>query len=98
MANGKTGGTGKYVTRGECQVAMLTVGTDITMIKKAMIGDDMQGGMVKNLAGLNAKVDRLIQEKQCAGEISLKWKLMIASAVASALIAAAGMIASAVVG
>jgi len=78
---------GKYITRTECRAAMVNVGVDVGMVKLAMVGADLRGGMVKDIADLNAKVDNLLNAKQCANEIGLKWKLVIFSASVSSFTA-----------
>jgi hypothetical protein len=87
MANGK----GRYVTKGDCREAMSSVATELGTVKKALVGDDMRGGIVKDIAGLNGKVDDLIKAKQCGDEISLKWKLAIFSASISSILALIGI-------
>ena len=87
MANGKRG----FVTRGECQVAMLTVGTDIVMIKKALVGEDLRGGIVKDMATVSLKLDQLIKDTQDKQGVSLKWKIAIFSTAASSITALVGV-------
>jgi hypothetical protein len=47
--------------------------------------------MVKDIAALNSKVDNLVAAKQCAGEISQRWKFAIFGAVVSSLLALLGI-------
>jgi len=41
-----------YVTRAECKQMMGVVKDDISVMKKALVGEDLQGGIVKKLSDI----------------------------------------------
>ena len=82
----------KFVSRAECTAAMKEVSADLDLVKTALIGNDMRGGMVNDVAQLNMKVDSLVKQSQLNKEIGLKWKLAIFGALASAVISIVGWI------
>lgn len=73
----------KCVTKADCDVRMAPLGKSIDTIEKALVGDDMMGGLVGEVHEVKAKVDSLIKDK----EISLLWKLAIFSTGFTAFVA-----------
>lgn len=85
-------GKGKFVTRSECQSAMSRVATDIDTVKCALVGKDLRGGLVKDVADLIGKVDHIIQANQESNSIRLEWKLAIFGAIVTSIIALVGIV------
>lgn len=47
-----------FVTKGECGQKMVGVQTDLAMVKKAIMGDDMRGGMVRDISEIKGRVNK----------------------------------------
>jgi len=45
-----------FVTKTECSQRMMGFQDDLATVKKAIIGDDMRGGMVRDIAEIKGKV------------------------------------------
>ncbi len=45
-----------FVTKAECSQKMMGFQDDLATVKKAIIGDDMRGGMVRDIAEIKGKV------------------------------------------
>lgn len=75
---------------------MKEVSCDLDLVKKALIGNDMRGGMVKDVERLNLKVDDLVKQGQSNKEIDTKWKLAIFAAISAAVVSIVGWIIAAV--
>ena len=46
----------EFVTKTECRQRMSGFQDDLATVKKAIIGDDMRGGMVRDIAEIKGKV------------------------------------------
>lgn len=77
-----------YVTEEICAKRVSEMKTDLATIKKALIGEDMRGGIVKDLADLILKFNANEESK----ETSLRWKLIVFSAVSALLGTVLGII------
>lgn len=72
---------GDFVTKAECRAEMGGIRADVTKIKDALIGEDMQGGLVK-------KVNDLLKERGATTEILRTVVAPILAAVVSAVLTA----------
>jgi hypothetical protein len=81
----------RYMTRRECKAAMAEVGSDIADIKRALVGDDMRGGMVKDIERLNMKVDQIVENGKNSTKFLNRWKLAIFGAAISLTVAIVGV-------
>jgi len=70
-----------YVTRAECKQMMSGVKDDISVMKKALVGDDMRHGIVKDVADIKSTLKTASAIKNILVPILI--------AVASSLITAA---------
>jgi len=80
-----------FVTRAECVAQRREVRADIITIKKALVGDDLRGGVVKDctdmkkdIKGIKKVMNDVNNQKMKNQELSLKWKLGIAVALIGA--------------
>jgi hypothetical protein len=89
--------TEDFVTRGECTAINTDMKADLKLIKVAVVGADMRGGMVRDIADLRNKVDGIVsnrigdnnrrKEERAAdtakAELSMKWKITLVVAAFS---------------
>jgi hypothetical protein len=61
----------KFITRKEFEDYMARIGRDITDIKSALIGDDMRGGLVKDVADLKNSYSQLFLDLQRARQVQI---------------------------
>ena len=64
----------KYVTHAQCARQVASFNGELKIIKTALVGEDLRGGLVKDVAGIKAKVDSEAKKE----ELSMKWKVSIA--------------------
>lgn len=83
-----------YITTDDCERRMTPVVEDIAVIKKALVGDDLRGGLVKEIAEMNAKMNGIVtnHNKQASNtaikaDLSSKWKLGIFAAIVTGMVA-----------
>jgi hypothetical protein len=92
-------GRRKYITVEDCKETREQILHELKTIKKAIIGDDLRGGMVaqvnnnsNQLAQLQEDFNDFVngreKEKKQSAELSNKWKLTIAGAILAAVSAA----------
>jgi len=83
----------KYVTREECIKAMEQVAIDIKVMKRALVGEDMRGGIVKDIAELKSKINEFNHVSTVKAELSLRWKI----AILGSLVALIGILADLII-
>ena len=60
--NKKNGGT--PVTRAECGAQMEPLTSSVSRIEKALVGDDLQGGLVKKFESLDNNLKNVLQKHE----------------------------------
>ena len=80
-----------YMTRSECLSQRRPIRADITTIKKALVGEDLRGGIVKDcsdmkkdLKAVKKSINDANNKKEKKQELSLKWKLGLTVALIGA--------------
>jgi len=90
-----------FVSRAECAAISTDLKADLKILKHALVGDDMRGGMVKDISNLTNKVDGIVanrvtdntarqEEKKnelLKTELSLRWKIALGVAALGSLTA-----------
>jgi len=66
----------EYVLRAECLEISGGIKTELTIIKKALVGEDMRGGLVKQVNELTDQVARMQESKKL--QEARHWKLKFA--------------------
>jgi len=64
MVKKKNNGSGSPVTRAECGAKMEPLTDDVSQIKRALIGDDLQGGLVKKFDTLDNKLGDVLKKHE----------------------------------
>jgi len=57
----------EYVTKDDCVKSMAPIQSDITTIKKALVGDDLRGGIVKDVADIKATLKNTSSQNNGGG-------------------------------
>lgn len=85
------GNPGPYITRSECASQRAPVIADITIIKKALVGEDLRGGIVKactvmqeDIKEMKKSINDANHKQEKKQELALKYKIVITAAVISA--------------
>ena len=73
-----------YVTKAECVQISGSINDELKTIKKALVGEDMRGGLVKDVADIKNTLNDQKQER----ELSARWK----AAIYGASITSAGLV------
>ena len=79
----KNNGGSQFVTHSECRDTTDIVKADLRILKVAMVGVDLRGGMLKDFTDLRSQVDKLLTSKEETKvldkekrESALRWKLL----------------------
>ena len=70
-----------YVTREDCALIRRFIQDDLEEIKVTLVGKDMRGGMVADIAWLKMQIKKLIKKKERKIELSDKWKITIYASI-----------------
>ena len=75
----------QYVTRDQCEQTVSSIRSDLSILKIALVGEDLRGGIVADLAkavstisNIAVEQSRVKTEKTEKEELGSKWKLLIA--------------------
>ena len=91
----------QYVSLIECQSINTDIKADLKILKHALVGEDLRGGMVKDIGDLKSKVDSLTSNrltdnnsrKQEAAnafiksDLHLKWKIALFTSMLASITA-----------
>ena len=88
----------KYVTKSDCSDKMgaaaaqrTVILSEIATIRRALIGEDLRGGLVKDVEKLNGKVDQIAENGKNSATLLNRWKIAAAGFVVSLTIAIIGL-------
>jgi hypothetical protein len=73
----------RYVTRAECAQISGQISSELAAVKKALVGEDMRSGVVKDIADLKNDVKSIKQYVNDERTRGRDWRLLGFSALAS---------------
>jgi hypothetical protein len=87
---------GSFVTRAECSAISTDIKADLKIVKSAVVGEDLRGGMVKDIGDLKLKVDAIAstntsdkaerkQNDREKRDTSLKYKIALLSLLSAVI-------------
>lgn len=81
-----------YVTTADCAAAMGPMVSDMKTIKEAIVGPDLRGGIVKDVADLKVQVSGIIKGEDIAAQSRNNTRLALLTATISGTIAIVSII------
>ena len=87
----------EFITKAECYKTHTQITTDFATIKKALVGDDLRGGIVKDVADIKAALNNPPKSSGGCDHLSRRERAMIYCAVIAAFASVAVALISALV-
>lgn len=86
------------VSKAECRQRMAPLVADVGTIKRALVGEDMRGGLVRDVSDMKQELTGILYDRRKRESTRTMWKIAAFSAMASAATAFAALIVQAVLG
>lgn len=81
----KSGVLGRFISREECAKMHEQVGHDLKIIQKALVGEDLRGGLVKDVSDMKTSITSLSNKKDKDIDFTRSWKLAVLATVLSSV-------------